>query len=189
MIAQTHIKYLPTSFRGGNGIQLLKTYYDVIAEQYGGIGYIAVTDGRIAGFICGIWDRQAIKRSLLKKWGKLMIYGIGQALRNPKVAPGFIARVFDPHSLTSARTEGYELRPIVVLPEYRGQGIADKLTLRLLEDAEERGFKEVFLITEAGNFAAIKFYTKIGFVFEDQFNVGRVEMKFFCYHLDKIGCK
>lgn len=64
--------------------------------------------------------------------------------------------------------EGYELRPIAVLSQFRGRGVADKLVERLVQDAHERGYDQIFLFTEDNNFAAIKFYLRFGFVLEDR---------------------
>jgi GNAT superfamily N-acetyltransferase len=184
-VAEAHINYLTTPFRGKAGVQLLKIYYEVIAEGMGGIGFVAFKDEQIVGFVCGIWDRPAIKRALLKRWDKLVIYGVRQSLQIPKVTPGFIRRLLNPQTTNIIRIEGYELRPMVVIPDYRGQGIADQLALRLLNDAKQRGFKQVFLVVENNNFVAEKLYTKLGFTFERQIDVAGNIMKLFSYSFSR----
>jgi len=184
-VAETHINYLTTPFRGNAGIQLLKIYYEVIAGGMGGIGFVAFKDEEIVGFVCGIWDRIAIKRSLLKRWDKLIIYGIKQSLQIPKMIPGFIRRLLNPHTTNIIKIEGYELRPMVVIPDYRGQGIADQLVLHLLNDAKQRSFKQVFLVVEINNFVAEKLYTKLGFKFERQIDVAGNIMKLFSYSFSR----
>lgn len=41
--------------------------------------------------------------------------------------------------------------------------MADHLVKRLIQDAGERGYDQVFLFTEADNLPAIRFYTRFGF--------------------------
>src|SRR5919197_617047 len=176
-VAEAHLNYLTTSFRGKAGRQLLKIYYEVIARQRCGIGFVIVKDGNLAGYICGIWDRAAIKRLLMKKWFSLAFYGFLQSLQVPRAIPGFFTRLLHPRTTNILKMEGYELRPIVVLPGYRGQGIADQLMQRLLNDAKRRGFKQVFLVVEIDNVTADKFYTKLGFVLERQIKMARNPVK------------
>ncbi len=170
-VAEAHANYLTTPFRGKAGIQLLKIYYEGIAHQMGGVGFLAVNDGKFSGFVCGIWDRPLIRRSLLKRWVKLAFYGIRQSWQVPTIIPGLLPRILNPFTTNVLKFEGYELRPMVVLPEYRGQGIANHLMLHLLNDAKRRGFKQVFLIVEINNFIAEKLYTRSGFKFEKQINI------------------
>jgi len=186
-VAKAHITCLNTPFKGNAGIHLLKTYYDVIASQKGGIGFIAIKDGEFAGFVCGIWDHELIRKTLMKNWIRLVIYAIEQALYVPKIITGLVRRVINPYAADTTKLEGYELRPIVVLPGHRGQGIAGKLTLHLLEDAKQRGFEQVFLLTEVDNFVAAKFYTKFGFTFERQVDRAGNAMKLFCYRFSIKG--
>ena len=180
-VAEAHINYLTTPFRGISGIQLLRTYYEVIARQTGGIGFVAIKDGDFAGFVCGIWNRSMIKRSLLSRWDRLVIYGIEQSLQVPKMIPSLLRRLLNPYTMDVIKIKGYELRPIVVLPDYRGQGVADYLTLHLLEDAKQRGFKRISLVVEASNPAAEKFYLGFGFKLEHQINMAGNIVKLFSY--------
>lgn len=60
----------------------------------------------------------------------------------------------------------YELRPIAVAAEFRGQGVAERLLMRLVDDAQNRGFHSIILKTEVDNGRANAFYVKRGFVVE-----------------------
>jgi len=181
LVAESHINYLTTPFRGNAGIQLLRIYYEVIARGNGGIGLIALKDREFVGFVCGIWDRAAIRTSLLKRSGELILYGIREAWQVPTMIPGFLRRLLNPHTTNIINIEGYELRPMLVIPKYRGYGIADQLVLALLNDAKQRGFEQVFLVVESNNFVAEKLYTKHGFRFERQIIVAGNSMRLFSY--------
>ena len=66
--------------------------------------------------------------------------------------------------LTSARHGQGRVYSIAVKPEYRGQGIAERLMDAGLDFAREQGLNAVFLEVETGNRAARALYLKKGFV-------------------------
>lgn len=180
-VAEAHINYLNTPFKGNSGIKLLNIYYEVIARQKGGIGFVAIYDDNFAGFVCGIWNRGMIKKALLQKWNRLAIYGLRQSLQIPKLIPSVLRRTINPYATDFFKIDGYELRPIVILPEYRGQGIADDLTMDVLTDAKQRGFGHISLTVEGNNPAAEKFYIKFGFELERQINKAGITSKLMRY--------
>ena len=59
-----------------------------------------------------------------------------------------------------------EVMNVAVHPEYRGQGISNKLMEALLELGTKKGAKEYTLEVRVGNKAAIHLYEKFGFVGE-----------------------
>jgi ribosomal protein S18 acetylase RimI-like enzyme len=62
-----------------------------------------------------------------------------------------------------------ELDRIAVLPEYRGKGVAMKLSTALIKDAKsfykknKSKLRKLYLLTHADNTRAHKFYEKLGF--------------------------
>ncbi len=56
-----------------------------------------------------------------------------------------------------------ELFKIAVLPEYRRQGIAEKLLISLHKEMKERGAKTCFLEVRAKNAPALALYKKLGY--------------------------
>lgn len=161
-VAAAHAAYLNTPFKSAAGTRLLKLRYEAISAQAGATGYVARLESGFAGYACGVWDRKSLRLALLKQLRGLVLHGFSHILSNPgfilQAGVGFFndpAKTFSP--------EGYELRPLVVLPSFRGRGVADRLVETLFEDAKSRGFTQVFLFTERENLAAIKFYTRFGF--------------------------
>lgn len=59
-----------------------------------------------------------------------------------------------------------EVMNVAVHPDYRGQGIAQKLMSTLLEAGGARGVKEYILEVRVSNYAAIHVYETYGFVGE-----------------------
>jgi lipopolysaccharide/colanic/teichoic acid biosynthesis glycosyltransferase/glycosyltransferase involved in cell wall biosynthesis/ribosomal protein S18 acetylase RimI-like enzyme len=171
-IAVLHLAALRTRLEGVAGRHLLSAYYRALARKTGGVGYVAVApSGALAGFVCGVWDRGALRRTLMRRECAAVL---GWALLHAAIVPrwtaglcsAFLRRARHRGSVgTSAWASGYELRPLAVDSAYRGQGVADKLVARLLQDAAFRGFDAVFLSTEVDNAPANRFYVKRGFAF------------------------
>ncbi len=162
-VASAHAAFLRTPFHTWGGVHLLQAHYEILTRQQGGICFVARVDSQFAGFVCGIWDHQVINKLNRRKPLRLTIYSLQHLLARPNLLQENLRSFFLRHSGAIQYPEGYELRPIVVLPQFRGQGVADYLVKRLIQDAGERGYDQVFLFTEADNLPAIRFYTRFGF--------------------------
>jgi ribosomal protein S18 acetylase RimI-like enzyme len=131
-----------------------------LSHQAGACGFVAIESNKIIGYVCGIWEPKVLRRELFRsQWLKLGWWIIIQAINKPSVFFNLIRRY---QNSTSIEDEGsaYELRPIVVLPEYRRKGVAGLLLNILIEDAARRGFDRIILYTEDDNIAAQSFYIK-----------------------------
>jgi ribosomal protein S18 acetylase RimI-like enzyme len=189
-VAFLHQQYLPTLFSGKAGLQLLKVYYSCIVHAGGACGYVAIEEGLVVGYICGVWNHKLVRKHLLSRHlPQLVVWGIMLVLRNPhsihEIALRFLGtapfltgnRVGLPHS-------GYELRPIVVKQAYQGTGLASQLISHLIRDALGRGFDGMFLYAEASNSRANAFYEKLGWKTENTYTVGQVT--FIRYEIDIV---
>ncbi|WP_420630770.1 GNAT family N-acetyltransferase [Candidatus Leptofilum sp.] len=67
--------------------------------------------------------------------------------------------------LTGLIIEGQsgELKPVVVLDEYRGLGVGRKLVNTVVEQAQERGLTELKVLPVGRNEQAIQFFHELGF--------------------------
>lgn len=170
-VAGLHLAHLNTSFRSGRcALELLTIYYQAICQGVGATGFVAQSDGKVDGYICGVWDPQALRSQMMKRslpgligWTLLLL------LQQPVLLADLPKRVgwsrADQGSSSGALTPSlsYELRPIVVSEAKRGAGIAGLLVQELLQDAAARDFDQVHLITESDNIPARKFYERMGF--------------------------
>jgi ribosomal-protein-alanine N-acetyltransferase len=57
-----------------------------------------------------------------------------------------------------------EVANFAVSPAYRRKGIGERIMERILVEARERGCKSIILSVRESNLAAIKLYTKFGFI-------------------------
>jgi ribosomal protein S18 acetylase RimI-like enzyme len=144
---------------------MLEAYYRSLIKQKGGCGYIAITDGQIAGFVCGVWDPSLVKTTLIKdQWKNLLVASLQVLLHSPKLIINILSRLsIFRKTEKDALLRGYELRPIVVEEKLRGTQVASLLVSALATDASKRGYSSIYLLTEQDNIAANKFYQKQGF--------------------------
>ena len=163
-VADLHINYLPTKFRSTPGLKLLRLYYQALIQSQGGCGYVFEVDGQIQGYICGVWDRQSLGLYLISKHTYYLIYwGMRQILTQPRFSTEILKRLKELRKHINKNESGVELRPIVVAPQVRGSGVAERLVISLIEAAAQLGFKRIYLFTEQDNIGAQRFYSKVGF--------------------------
>jgi len=169
-IAALHMAHLRTPFSNRAGLALLTCNYRAMVSQHGACCYVARADDRVVGFVCGVWEPNTFRRTLLRgQWLALSFWGFLYVLTRPKLIKDFLNRFFKPSHTPAGKSDvGYELRPIVVDLTVRGKGVAQRLLDELLQDAARRGFDKIFLYTEDDNLAAQTFYRKTGFVQDGQ---------------------
>jgi len=168
-VAHFHLLYLSTPFRGLAGRKLLSQYYQAICKGKGASGYIAIREGELLGYVCGVWDAHELQKILLQtRWLHLTWWGTLQMIGKPSLFVDFINRLrmripAEAKSDATFDQDGYELRPLVVSPAMRGSGLALQLVERLREDARLHGYPSMYLYAELDNLAAERFYRKAGF--------------------------
>lgn len=72
-----------------------------------------------------------------------------------------------------------EVKRLYIRPEYRGNGIATALVERIVEDARDIGYKELYLDTLPELESAVKLYKSFGFEGTGQYNDSPVEKTIF----------
>lgn len=72
-----------------------------------------------------------------------------------------------------------EVKRLFVRPEYRGNGIASALVKRIIEDARNIGYKELYLDTLPELESAVKLYKSFGFEETGQYNDSPVDKTIF----------
>lgn len=163
-VASAHAAFLRTPFHTWGGVHLLQAHYEILTRQQDGLCFVARVDSQFAGFVCGIWNHRVINELNRRKPLRLALYSLEHVLEHPAQLGENLRAYFLRRAGAIQYPEGYELRPIVVHPQFRGRGVADRLVERLIQDARERGYDQIFLYTEADNLPAIGFYTRFGFV-------------------------
>ena len=82
-------------------------------------------------------------------------------------------------ALRKLSDEKGEVKRLYVCPEYRGNGIATALVERIIEDARNIGYKELYLDTLPELESAVKLYKSFGFEETGQYNDSPVDKTIF----------
>ena len=163
-VAVLHIQNLRGVYREEAGSKILQCYYSALVQSRGGCGYVAIMNGELVGYICGVWDWKLIRERLLYQYIlKLAAWGLVQILTYPGMILQFRNRAIRGNPAGNENRMGYELRPIVVAPAARRHGIGAQLIHTLVEDARGRNFDRIFLFTEHDNEPAKRLYQNFGF--------------------------
>ena len=185
-LASLHLTYLRSNLRGYPARKLLSLYYQYISHGNGACGYVADKDGTTVGYVCGIWDKRALRSAIIHKgWFKLLIWGLCEIAINPRLLLKAVRPLLSFRQQPRQTEWPFELRPIVVASEARGSGAAKILVDTLAQDARTQGFDVINLITEADNIIAQRFYEKMGFSRTEDISI--FGDSYFCYELRICG--
>jgi ribosomal protein S18 acetylase RimI-like enzyme len=164
-VADLHLNNLGTNFSGQTGLTFLTAYYRALISSGGGCGFLALEQGKLIGFVCGVWAPWKIRRELLIRFGVVLAASaLKMAFQAPREGMRLVQRFLHGSGGQKLPSNGYELRPIAVVKEARGTNAASLLLDALLMDANNRKYDCVFLYTEIENVRAQKFYEKNHFV-------------------------
>lgn len=119
-----------------------------------------------AGTFRESWDRPWSHQSFAEVMAMPGSFGLIAALQNPGQNPGQSTDgTAEPvgFGLTLASGEEVELLLLAVLPRWRRRGVARRLLLALLDQAQRGGARRALLEVASANAAAVACYAKLGF--------------------------
>lgn len=146
------------------GPRFLTLLYTHIVSSLDGVGYVALDENRVVGFVCGSTQPSGFyRRLLLKQWQEIVPSILLTLLSNPATAPRLAWRfVTPPQASTEPGTA--TLMSIAILPEYQNKGIGKALVQEFLNEMQQCGMRQVNLTTDKdGNDAVNAFYARLGF--------------------------
>jgi GNAT superfamily N-acetyltransferase len=91
------------------------------------------------------------------------------------------------HAAMRPFEDALEVKRVIVLPEYRGQGISKRIMAELETIASERGVSRLVLQTGARQLEAIGLYEKLGYVLIPRFGLYEPVEFFLCYGKTLVG--
>jgi predicted GNAT family N-acyltransferase len=110
-------------------------------------------------YIAGLPDLRAVRETVFVREQQVPIEEEWDAL-DPNCVH-VIARALDGSPIGTGRlTPEHKIGRMAVLPEWRGKGVGDALLLALIEEAQQRGWREVALHAQV---SAVDFYLRHGF--------------------------
>ena len=181
-IARLYEDVFADHFLGHMGQKFLKLFCSQFVNSSTNYGYVAKCNGKSVGFLLGSIDDAPFYQFYRQNFAALALIVVKQYLTDTYVRK-HIAKRFGNilaaiKTLFSSPTRGISanhyntfvparLLAIGVQSNYRGIGIANKLTSRFCTQMEREGFKKVALSTLPWNERAIHFYRKDGWIQED----------------------
>ena len=160
-IHQKSFKGFFLTFLGPNFIAKL---YEAIVLDPSGIGYVALKDNSVNGFVIGTTQPKGFYGRLLRKrWWQFGWAAFPAFIGNPKILPRLLRAFSKAHQEQPTENCG-ELMSIAVHPETQRQGVGKQLVQAFLDEARQRGLEYVNLATDAENNDAVNnFYLNLGF--------------------------
>lgn len=169
-VTEVHMKSFPGFFLTGLGSAFLHNLYSAILDDPDGMGYVALQEVKVLGFVAGTSQPKGFYRRLLRsRWWRFAWSALPSTVRHPAIIPRLLRALSMPTQVTQQAGRG-TLMSIGVLPECQGSGIGRSLVSAFLDEAAQRGLQQVDLTTDRDNNKATnRFYQYMGFVCERSF--------------------
>jgi ribosomal protein S18 acetylase RimI-like enzyme len=169
-VVQVHLDSFRGFFLTFLGPAFLRELYVATLADSSGIGFVAEDGKGICGFVAGTAQPSGFYRRVLQsRWWRFALAAVLPVLKRPSIIPRLLRAFSMPEQATQHEGRG-TLMSIAVLPEAQGNGIGQALVWAFLEEAAQRGLRQVDLTTDRdGNEATNRFYQDLGFVCERTF--------------------
>lgn len=163
-VVRIHLISFSGFFLSFLGPRFLTSLYAYILFSPDGVGYVAIDNSQVVGFVCGSMKPSGFyRRFFLSKWREIILSILSAIIRNPSVVPRLVWRFVTPPQ-ASAEPGTATLMSIAVLPEYQNKGIGKALIQEFLNEMKKRGMRRVNLTTDRDNNDAVNsFYQRMGF--------------------------
>lgn len=171
-IVSIHLEAFPGFFLTSLGSRFLCLMYQAFAEDPNSV-FVSIADkGKIVGFVVGAGQQGSqVRRMAFRKAPRLALAVAPALLKNPlNIASHLLRQLFslDGHPVIDA--DALVLRSIAVASSSLGTGAASQLLQAFEREVAERGYKSIFLTTDAvGNDRVKLFYQKAGYSIETSF--------------------
>jgi ribosomal protein S18 acetylase RimI-like enzyme len=179
-IASLHRLVFVDYFLTHMGQRFLERFYAEFVDESGSYGFVAVHAGRPVGFVIGTTDSAVLhNRFYRRNLGALMLIVLERLLTDSYVRRNIMSRMMhirrafctlfyhayggdSTYKRGSCSSVPARLLSIGVAPDFRGQGVADRLVCCLFERLRQDGVECVGLSVRPDNARAIAFYKKTG---------------------------
>jgi len=165
-IVLLHLQAFPGFFMTDMGAAFVREYYKAVLEFSENLSFVAIQNNRILGFAVGFGNPEGFYSFYRNRRVRLIPIVLRSLLQNPHLL-GRILRNFKRVSSIKGSDSEVELSSIGVNPACAGIGIGQSLIKAFLEKARQRGYRSVYLTTDAEvNERVNVFYLKQGFTLE-----------------------
>ena len=161
-VAELHLKYINKGFLATLGLKFLTLLYEAIDNDENSILIVEEVDNRAIGYVAGGSSMKTIYFKLILRLPELMISLLPALFSLKKIVKIAEIILFKRSSSASKEIPDEELFSIVVSPEHRGCGHAEKLFLLLCEHFKNKGVSSFKILVGEKLSRAHNFYLKLG---------------------------
>ena len=175
-VVRVHLVAFPGFFLSFLGPRFLSLFYEECV-RLGEIACVAISQGRLAGFVMGSAHPAQFYAGLVKRRAlRFAAVALPAVIRQPRIALRVARALSKPRD--ARRMDGTAtLMSLGVAPDRHGQGIGSTLVAAFLAEARARGSSRVDLTTDkVSNEKTNEFYRRLGFVVDREITTpeGRV---------------
>ncbi len=174
-VALLHMEGIDQGFLPQLGLGFMTLLYEAIDRSPDAVLLVEQQGDRVLGFISGAGSMKPIYKYLLRRFIHLIA-----ALTPSIVMPARLKRIFEivryncsGHRQSAEALPTFELLSIVVSPEARGTGCADKLYKSLIQYCEARDIEAFRIVVGDSLVSAHKFYQRMGAIAAARIEVHR----------------
>jgi ribosomal protein S18 acetylase RimI-like enzyme len=162
-VVAIHLAAFPNFFLSFLGPRFLRVFYGFIVSD--GIAIVALSDGKLAGFVAGVSEPRLFYRRLMRRrFVRLALAITPTVLRHPSTLARVALRARQRTGADGHEPEGAELMSLAVDPGQEDRGIGRALVAAFIKRVGASGEKRLWLTTDAAdNDRVIHFYESQGF--------------------------
>jgi ribosomal protein S18 acetylase RimI-like enzyme len=171
-IAAIHMEAFAGFFLAELGRGFVTQLYRGFLQSPSGLTLVAISDGKVAGFVVGTTEPESFFRSLLRtRWFTLLSASVPALWRQPlRVAPKLWSALWYRGERPANIAGGALLSSVGVSPREANQGTGSILVNAFCDWAAQRNKPYVYLTTDRdGNEASNRFYLRLGFQVDGTF--------------------
>lgn len=164
LVVAIHMKVLGDTFNASVGVNYLQALYQNVIACPVGIGFLAMQDAHIIGFVTGTTHLPTLQRQLALRLRARDRFALLRQLVLPRHLMHFLTTLIVNQPIQRhGETINAYLLTLGVDPDVSGQGAGRLLVRTLLDEFQRRGTSQLCLNTVARNSRSRRFYEAIGF--------------------------
>lgn len=161
-VSNIHQNEISEGFLATFGNSFLSILYKTIATSEYSFIYIAKSDNKVIGFICGCRNTSKLYFDFLIRAGYKAIFLIIPKLLNPKKIFRIFETLLYPSKKVNKDLPESEILNFCVDSSIQGKGVGKMLFNALVTEFRNSGIEKIKIVTGKNQISAQRFYEKIG---------------------------